>query len=127
MKCPYCGFDNDNDANYCQGCGSRVAGQKTAQNSAASNWNTASHDTPNFFVNGQDYTPLGMWSYFAYQILFAIPIVGFIFLCIFSFGGTKNVNLRNFARSYFCVLIIALVIIFALVSCVGVANIGLYG
>lgn len=61
MKCPYCGFENDNDANYCQGCGSHVAGQKTAQNRAASNWNTASHDTPNFFVNGQDYTPIGMW------------------------------------------------------------------
>lgn len=53
-----------------------------------------------------------MWGYFGYEILFSIPIVGFILLLVFSFGGTKNVNLRNFARSYFCLLI--LVVIFAI-------------
>lgn len=124
MKCPYCGYENDHDANYCQGCGSRMTAQQTAQSQPRSDWGAAPSGTPNFFVNGQDYTPLGMWSYFLYQILFAIPIIGFIFLCIFSFGGTKNVNLRNFARSYFCVLIIVLVLVVLLASCVGVANIG---
>ncbi len=123
MKCPYCGFDNANDANYCQGCGSRMTNQSTAQSGNASNCNSTAPDAPNFFVNGQDYTPLGMWTYFAYQILFAVPIVGFIFLCIFSFGGTKNINLRNFARSYFCVLIIVLVLVLLLVSCNVVASV----
>ena len=60
-----------------------------------------------------EYRPSSMWGYFGYEILFSIPIVGFILLLVFSFGGTKNVNLRNFARSYFCLLI--LVVIFAIV------------
>ena len=57
-----------------------------------------------------DYTPITMWGYFGYEILFAIPIVGFICLLIFSFSA-NNINLRNFARSYFCFLIIVLVIL----------------
>lgn len=60
-----------------------------------------------------EYRPISMWGYFGYEILFSIPIVGFILLLVFSFGGTKNVNLRNFAGSYFCLLI--LVVIFAIV------------
>ena len=51
-----------------------------------------------------------MWGYFGYEILFSIPIIGFIMLLIYAFGGTKNINLRNFARSYFCLFIIAMII-----------------
>lgn len=58
----------------------------------------------------EEYKPIGMWGYFGYQILFAIPLVGFILLIVFAFGGSKNRNLRNFARSYFCWLIILLII-----------------
>ena len=60
-----------------------------------------------------EYRPISMWGYFGYEILFSIPIVGVILLLVFSFGGTKNVNLRNFARSYFCFLIV--VVIFAII------------
>ena len=71
----------------------------------------------------EEYRPISMWGYFGYQILFAIPLIGWIFLLVFAFGGTKNINLRNFARSYFCMLIIMvlLIIIFA------IAGIGIYG
>lgn len=58
----------------------------------------------------EEYKPISMWGYFGYQLLFAIPCVGFILLLVFSFGGTKNVNLKNFARSYFCVLIISIIL-----------------
>ena len=58
-----------------------------------------------------EYKPISMWGYFGYEILFSIPIIGFIFILVFSFGGTNNINLRNFARSYFCVLIILLIIV----------------
>ena len=57
-----------------------------------------------------EYQPISMWGYFGYSILFSIPVVGFILICVFSFGGTKNVNKKNFARSYFCGFIIALII-----------------
>lgn len=54
----------------------------------------------------EEYKPISMWGYFGYELLFSIPCVGFILLLVFAFGGTKNVNLRNFARSYFCYFII---------------------
>ena len=41
-----------------------------------------------------EYRPISMWGYFGYEILFSIPIVGFILLLVFSFGGTKNVSQR---------------------------------
>lgn len=59
----------------------------------------------------KDYTPISMWGYFGYQILFAIPIIGFIMILVFALGGTKNINLRNYARSSFCLLIILVVIL----------------
>lgn len=49
--------------------------------------------------------PLSPWSYFGLQILYAVPIVGFIFLIIFSIKKS-NINRRNFTRSYWCFLII---------------------
>ena len=44
------------------------------------------------------------------------PCVGFIVLLVFAFGGTKNVNLKNFARSYFCftIILVVLVVLFAI-------------
>lgn len=57
----------------------------------------------------EEYRPISMWGYFGYSLLFSIPCVGFILILIFSFGGARNINLRNFARSYFCYLIIAVV------------------
>ena len=66
----------------------------------------------------EEYRPISMWGYFGYSILFSIPFVGIILICIFSFGGSRNINLRNYARSYFCWLLIA-VIIFALMLMLG--------
>ena len=58
-----------------------------------------------------NYRPISMWGYFGYEILFAIPIVGFIVLLVFALGGTSNINVRNFARSKFCYLIICTIVI----------------
>lgn len=71
-----------------------------------------------------EYRPISMLGYFGHEILFSIPIVGFIVLLVFSFGGTKNVNLRNFARSYFCFLIV--IVIFAIIVAIigGAAAVG---
>ncbi len=62
-----------------------------------------------------EYKPISMWGYFGYEILFSIPCIGFILLLVFAFGGTSNINLRNFARSYFCFFIIGLILIGILV------------
>ena len=62
----------------------------------------------------EEYKPITMWGYFGYEILFSIPCIGLVLLLVFSFGGTKNINLRNFTRSYFCFLIVLAVLFFIL-------------
>ena len=56
------------------------------------------------------YRPLSPWAYFGYTILFSVPVVGFVFLVIFAFSK-KNINRRNYARSYFCGYILALILV----------------
>lgn len=49
----------------------------------------------------EEYRPMGAWSYVGLQLLFTIPIVGLVFLIIFTFKRS-NLNRRAFARSYWC-------------------------
>ena len=72
----------------------------------------------------KEYEPISMWGYFGYEILFSIPIVGFICLIVFALGA-KNVNKKNFARSYFCYTIIVCVVaivIFAIMMATGAVS-----
>lgn len=62
-----------------------------------------------------EYRPIGMWGYFGYQILFAIPVIGWI-LCIGFAFMANNRNVRNFSRSQFCWLIIYIIAFCALVG-----------
>ncbi|MBO5503525.1 MAG: zinc ribbon domain-containing protein [Lachnospiraceae bacterium] len=91
------------------------AGSATAGSAAAG---SAAFD-PNTIP--ADFRPLSTWAYFGYQLLFSLPIVGFVCLLIFSFGGTHNRNLRNFARSYFCMFIIVVLLILILAAIGGFA------
>ena len=65
--------------------------------------------------------PLSPWGYFGYGLLFSIPVIGFILLIVFSFAG-KNVNRKNFARSYWCwvILVVAIILILTVVLLTGV-------
>ena len=56
------------------------------------------------------YAPLSPWAYFGLTILFSIPVAGLVFLVIFSISK-GNINRRNFARSYWCGLILVCLII----------------
>ena len=64
----------------------------------------------------EKYRPISMWGYFGLEILFSIPVVGLIILIVYALGGTKNVNKKNFARSYFCFVIIFVIIMAILVA-----------
>ena len=57
-----------------------------------------------------EYKPISAWGYVGYQLLFSIPLVGFICILVFSLGGSTNQNLKNFARSYLCVWLILIVL-----------------
>lgn len=135
MRCTKCGTENSQGAKFCIKCGTTLMTPPPIQgNGASSNglgngqipsWQSAVPSPANFgngYANGNagmpigqvipdynpslDYEPLGMWAYFGYDILFAIPLIGLIFLIVFACGGTKNINLRNYARSKFCLFVI---------------------
>lgn len=73
------------------------------------------------YVIPDEYKPISMWGYFGYEILFSLPIIGFIVLVVMCFAA-KNKNVKNFARSYFCFLIIILVLIGIVLACGVAAN-----
>ena len=99
MKCHTCGTELSEDINFCTFCG-------TAMEAAAP-------VPPAPPVSATPAAPapklLGPWAYFGLQLLFSIPIVGFILLIDFSFDDS-NLNRRNFARSYWCALLVGLAV-----------------
>ena len=68
-----------------------------------------------------EYKPISMWGYFGYELLFGIPVIGFIILLVFAFGGSGNINVKNFARSKFCYVIL-LFVIFVVLAAIGMAT-----
>ena len=56
------------------------------------------------------YRPLSPWSYFGLGILYSLPLVGWIFLIVHAIGSAI-INRRNYARSYFCVYVLAIILI----------------
>lgn len=66
----------------------------------------------------EEYRPVSMWGYFGYEILFSIPIIGWIFVIVFALTAS-NINLRNFARSQFC-LILIWAVLWIVIACTGV-------
>ncbi len=95
MYCEYCGEKLRKGSRICPNCGN----QKDSVH-----YSLREEDLP------EKYRPISMWGYFGYQILFSIPIIGWIMLFIFAFGSDENINIRNFARSYFCFLIVLVAI-----------------
>ena len=57
----------------------------------------------------ENYKPISPWTYFLLNIVFAIPLIGLIVLIVMALGGTDNINKRNYARSFFCRLLIAII------------------
>lgn len=56
-----------------------------------------------------EFEPLSPWAYFGLTILYSIPVVGLIFLIVFSLSD-KNINRRNFSRSFLCVLVLLVIV-----------------
>lgn len=135
MFCPKCGTEVSDDKAFCPECGNPLKSQ-AQQNSGAQQATGAQngarpHPQVQFqsdtVVLPDEYKPISMWGYFGYEILFSIPIVGFIVLIVLSING-KNQNVKNFARSYFCFTIIVLILlVILLVSVAGAGASAAFG
>jgi hypothetical protein len=75
---------------------------------------------------GSDNNALSVLAYMGYELLFSIPIVGFAIMIVFSLGGTKNPNVRNFARSFLCYFVIVLIIVVIAIQFLASGGGGLY-
>lgn len=65
--------------------------------------------------------PISAWGYVGYSVLWSIPVLGWLlWLCAALFA--KNQNKKNYARSYFCAFLLALLVVVILVAVVLVAQ-----
>lgn len=133
MYCKRCGTENADGMSFCRECGAplqRNTEDKDAKKKNRSNYSTdyqnvkqekapeiRQFENSNTDLIPEEYKPISMWGYFGYELLFSIPLIGFILLLVFSFGGARNKNLRNFARSYFCFLILIIILALILAVC----------
>lgn len=106
MLCKNCNTQIEDNARFCNACGAAA----TADNQPVVSPVSIPEQPVRRQITVDDLPehlrPLSPWSYFGLQILYIVPIIGFIFLIIFSFKKS-NINRRNFTRSYWCGLIIA--------------------
>ena len=109
MFCRFCGAQIPGGAAYCPKCGVDIM-EKTPVRANTPPVNPY----PGYYSFNESslpekYRPLGAWAYFGYALLFSIPIIGFIFLIVFSVSDA-NINRRNYARSFWCILVVALIV-----------------
>ena len=57
--------------------------------------------------------PITAWGFVGYTLLFAIPLIGQIILICFAIGSSR-VAVRSYARSYFCWILLGILITVAL-------------
>lgn len=121
MKCPICGAELAANTKFCTFCGASIqsAPDPVPENPPAPSFAPPAPPPipPKYAAQANlppQYKPLGAWAYFGLQLLFSIPLVGFICLIVFSLDD-NNINRRNFARSYWCKLIISLAVTVLLV------------
>lgn len=146
MKCPSCNLELGENAKFCPICGSivnRPAPVEIAPEPTPAPVQPA-FEQPAFQAPAQpafeqpvyqappvqpapqqpEQKLMGPWGYVGWQLLFAIPLVGFILLIVFSFDNS-NLNRRNFARSHWCALLLALILILVVVILLVATGVGL--
>ena len=56
------------------------------------------NDIKEGYYEPKEYQPISVWGYIGYELLFSIPVIGWI-VCIVKAIGSKNKNVLNFART----------------------------
>lgn len=106
MTCPYCGTQIY-QGNTCPNCGATVNNVVPNQPIQQAPVYPQPIGNPNDYTGDPRFKPLSMWEYLGYNILFAIPLVGFICMIIFAVNN-DNINRRNYARSFLLAMLVVL-------------------
>lgn len=93
-RCTTCGADNPDGSAFCKSCGARIPYQQPSY----------------VYSDPQKQTDAVMstGAYIGSIILMSIPLVGFILMIVWSFGGTYNLNRRNLARAVLILTVIGI-------------------
>ncbi|MCR5213665.1 MAG: zinc-ribbon domain-containing protein [Eubacterium sp.] len=75
----------------------------------------------------EDYKPISPIGYIGYSLLYSIPIVGIIMLFINGFGQSKNINVKNYARSYLIIMLVSVVLSIVISLIMAALGIGMAG
>ncbi|MBQ4068675.1 MAG: zinc-ribbon domain-containing protein [Lachnospiraceae bacterium] len=119
MHCSHCGQELQPDSVVCNNCGASVGYNGQQQQNTpyqAQHYQGTQNQRQQYYNHNQmvnipeSHKPIGAWGYIGYNLLFSIPLVGIIMLFVFSFGGTGNINLRNYSRSFLLVILIAVIL-----------------
>lgn len=127
MICKQCGTEFPDTGKFCPSCGTpnqpaprpqpqpqtyQPAPQQTYQPTYAPQPvrpSAAPAQPEEFLAAHPEYRPMSAWAYFGHTVLYSLPIIGFIFLIIHSCKSNYLAR-RNYARSYWCALIVAAVV-----------------
>lgn len=106
MICKKCHAQNADNAPFCTNCGASLAVEAPRVAPAQA---PVSQPVQTDKRIPDEYKPISAWGYVGLNILYCIPIVGFVFLIIHTFNGS-NLNRRSYARSFWCAALIAAVL-----------------
>lgn len=120
--CLECGEKLDGNEQFCHNCGQKLPSLQplTLQNQYIQPYQQQ-WGNPTPYIPAS-YRPLSKWEYFGYNILFGLPVIGIIMLIIFACGGTTNINLKNYAASYFCLDLIILFFLVVFLAIIGTGS-----
>lgn len=122
--------DSDASANGAGAEDWRESVASYAQTQTQNNAQGGSFAAPNGMIMTEDqlperFRPLGAWAYFGWTLLFSIPIAGLIVAIVLAVKKDGNINLRNFARSMFCVYVIVGILLLLTIGTAGCSMLGL--
>ena len=98
------GYENNNGTVGGEQLSMERQSSKAPSESKSGSWNISEEDLP------EELKVVPALHFFLYQVLFAIPLVGLVVVIIMSIGGTKNKNIRNFARAQLIAIVVGLVL-----------------
>ena len=104
MRCKICGTENKDGMLFCTECGAPLKESRKPEDT----WQLEREEAPIPTKSvkkepetiSEEYRPITMWGYFGYEILFSIPLVGFILILVFlwqTVGHTSIIYMASIA------------------------------